>query len=48
MGDDYLRIALSSDEDFAAAKVAEDIAQRRAGLFESLIRGDHIVLTRRN
>jgi hypothetical protein len=55
MGDEYLRIALSSDEDFAAAKVGEGIArqqrQREEHAFEAfdvIRKGDHIVIVRRS
>jgi hypothetical protein len=53
MGDEYLRIALSSDADFAAAKVAEEIAQYQrlrepfSPLFETNIARNHIVVLRR-
>ena len=39
-------MALSSDADFAAAKVAEAVGQRQAGLFETLIMQEHIVVRR--
>ena len=53
MGDDDLRIALSSDADFAAAKVAEGIAHQQrlrepfAPFFETAIERGHIVVLRR-
>ena len=53
-GDEYLRVALSSDADFAAAKVAEEIAQYQrlrepfAPFFETGIQRGHIVVLRRS
>ena len=46
MGDDYLRVALSSDTEFAAAKVAEGIARRQSNAFETLIMHDQVVVRR--
>ena len=49
MGDEYLRVALSSDEEFAKAKVAEGIVRQRTNVFELLLAGDdHIVILRRH